>query len=361
MRPGRLVALLLLALAAILPSQAEAQRRGLGPQLIFPTDNESVVWGDDEGFYMWLVRHVGRTSYRTWEGGAFGFVRNARSTPAGYVFTRFHEGVDIRPVRRDESGEPLDAVYAIDDGRVVYTNEVERRSDYGRYVVVQHDWDGVAFYALYAHLAELDVYIGQPVRQGSRLGLLGHSGPGLDRERAHLHFEINVMLNRHFDNWYRARYPRRRNYHGLYHGSNLAGLDPVRLLTALRRDPRASVLEVVRDQPEELTVHLPGGRPPDLVRRYSWLCAPCDRSLPSWSPGWEVGLTRAGFPLRVEPTRRDVRQPELVYVTPEIRREHLYSRLYRRSRDGEYTLSTQGMRLLSLLAAGPMEAQVPDW
>ena len=67
-----------------------------------------------------------------WEGGQYGFVRDPVETPAGIVYKRFHEGIDIRPLYRDARGEPLDEVRAIADGKVVHTNPVAGFSNYGQ-------------------------------------------------------------------------------------------------------------------------------------------------------------------------------------------------------------------------------------
>ena len=49
------------------------------------------------------------------------------------LYTRFHEGIDIRPLQRDADGEPLDIVHSIAAGKVAYANIVPSYSNYGRY------------------------------------------------------------------------------------------------------------------------------------------------------------------------------------------------------------------------------------
>jgi hypothetical protein len=53
-----------------------------------------------------------------WQGGQYGFVRDPVETAAGTIYTRFHEGMDIRPMRRDARGEPIDEVRAVAGARV---------------------------------------------------------------------------------------------------------------------------------------------------------------------------------------------------------------------------------------------------
>jgi len=88
----------------------------------------------------------------------------------------FHTGIDLRA--RRGGGDP---VLAARDGRVV---RAETRSGYGRMVELVHD-DG--FSTRYAHLRRIDVKLGQRVRQGDRIGIVGSTGRATT---AHLHFEV---------------------------------------------------------------------------------------------------------------------------------------------------------------------------
>ena len=74
------------------------------------------------------------------------------------------------------------------------------------------------------------------MRQGEKLGIMGHTGSGINRERAHVHVELNLLLNDHFEAWHDTFFPSDPNYHGIYNGLNLAGLDLPRLILALRRN-----------------------------------------------------------------------------------------------------------------------------
>ena len=98
-------------------------------------------------------------------------------------------------MHRDALGNPSDEVRAAAGGNVVHVSREAGASNYGRYVVVEHLWDGCPYYTLYAHLSSISVEPGQPVRQGEVLGIMGFTGAGIDRERAHTHFEVCMMLN----------------------------------------------------------------------------------------------------------------------------------------------------------------------
>src|SRR5438034_11185491 len=123
---------------AIFPSIAmraqTAQNHAL--DLVLPTDNDALFSGDGPAFYQYVERNYKGAKSTPWEGGKYGFVRDPTDTAGGIVYTRFHEGVDIRPLHRDPRGEPLDELRAIVAGNVVHTNLVPGYSNYGKYVVI---------------------------------------------------------------------------------------------------------------------------------------------------------------------------------------------------------------------------------
>src|SRR6266513_3656001 len=128
-----------IALLVYFPAMGQSEPETLN--LALPTDNDAIFRGGGPEFYQYIEREYQGVKSTPWEGGQYGFVRDPVETPAGIIFTRFHEGIDIRPLQRDESGEPLDPVRAIAAGLVVHTNLVPGFSNYGKYVVVEHGWD----------------------------------------------------------------------------------------------------------------------------------------------------------------------------------------------------------------------------
>src|SRR5450432_2974040 len=108
--------------------------------LALPTDNTALLRGDNAAFYQVVERNLHGVISYPWQGGQYGFVRDPVETAAGIVFTRFHEGMDIRPLRRDAQGEPLDEGRAIASGTVVHASRAAGASNYGRYVVIEHRW-----------------------------------------------------------------------------------------------------------------------------------------------------------------------------------------------------------------------------
>src|SRR6516225_5396547 len=92
--------------------------------LVLPTDNDALFSGDGAAFYQYVERNYKGEKSTLWEGGQYGFVRDPTDTAGGTIYTRFHEGIDIRPVHRDANGEPLDEVRTIANGKVVHANLV---------------------------------------------------------------------------------------------------------------------------------------------------------------------------------------------------------------------------------------------
>lgn len=338
----------ILPVLAVLSTVASAEAQPL--RLILPTSNDGLLRGAFEDFFQFTDRNFRGVRSTPWEGGQYGFVRNQVDTEAGIVFTRFHEGVDIKPVYRDRSAEPLDTVRAIDDGTVVYVNPNERRSSYGKYVVVEHIWSGMPFYSLYAHLGSTRVRTGDRVRQGATLGMLGYTGRGIDRRRAHVHFEINMMLNASFGRWHDA-YFRGNNLHGLYNGMNLAGLDVAALYIALQKDPRLTIERFLRSQPVFFRVQVPNDGALDIHFRYPWLSA---GGYDPGAPSLEISLAQSGLPLRIESSSDEVFEPTVVWAQPA---NVDYSYLTARLITGRYApvLANSGRRYVHLLSTDARE------
>ncbi|PZR76372.1 MAG: hypothetical protein DLM73_02710 [Chthoniobacterales bacterium] len=280
--------------------------------LALPTDNDAIFRGDGAEFYQYIERDYRGVKSTPWEGGRYGFVRNPVETSGGLVYTRLHEGIDIRPMQRNAQGEPLDAVRAIADGTVVHTNSVAGYSNYGKYVVVEHRFDGSKFYSLYGHLSVIGVRAGQRVQQRDQLGVMGHTGEGLNQARAHVHLELNLMLSRHFEAWHDTFFKTEQNHHGLYNGLNLVGIDIARLYLALQKRPALTIPEFLAEEETLYRVVFPASNNFDLPKFYPWLV----RQKSDEGASWEVSFNRAGVPLKIERSAKQVAEPELSYLKP---------------------------------------------
>lgn len=280
--------------------------------LTFPTRNRALLRGDGEGFYMFIDRDFQGQKSTPWEGGQYGFVRDPRVTSGGLVYSRFHEGADIKPLERSSTGEPLDTVMAAGAGRVVHVSDVPRYSNYGRFVVIEHQWDGCPYYSLYAHLNTVAVSIGQRVAQGEALGRLGYTGDGIDRRRAHLHFEVNLILSHDFERWHKLVFPSEINRHGLFNGINLAGMDVARLLLAAHKSPSLTISAFLASEEVAFQAVVPATDRFVLPKLYPWMI----RGEAAGAKSWEISFTKSGLPIRLEPRREAVNQLAVTSVTP---------------------------------------------
>ena len=104
--------------------------------------------------------------------GGFGMRRN----PFGGMSSEFHKGQDISA----PFGTPVSATA---DGVVVVAGW---KTGYGRVVYVDH---GNGLSTRYGHLSRLDVAVGQMVKRGAQLGLVGSSGRSTG---PHLHYEVRI-------------------------------------------------------------------------------------------------------------------------------------------------------------------------
>ncbi len=300
-----------LAFVLLLLSNASMLGQNQLIDLVLPTDNDALFSGGGPAFYQSIERDYKGVKSTPWEGGQYGFVRDPVETPEGIVYTRFHEGIDIRPLQRDARGEPLDEVRAIADGKVVHANLVPGYSNYGKYIVIEHRWDGSSYYSLYGHLSAIAVRPGQTVRRGERIAVMGYTGAGLNQARAHVHLELNFMLSHRFESWYDACHKNDPNHNGIYNGINLAGLDIARLYLALRKNPALTIPDFIAEEETFYKVTLPKSWHFELPKLYPWMLT---GAAGTEMPSWEVSFARSGLPLKIEPSSQRVTQPELSYV-----------------------------------------------
>jgi murein DD-endopeptidase MepM/ murein hydrolase activator NlpD len=330
-----------------------------GLSLVLPTSNRALLDGRPGDFYMGLNVTIDSLRPERWEGGQYGYVRDPVPTIFGFkTFRRVHEGIDIRPVGRDAAGEPLDTVRAVGAGRVAYVNPSAGASSYGKYVVVEHTWSGSPVYTLYAHLAEASVAAGERVDAGAPLGRMGYTGRGLGRSRAHVHLEIALLLNRHFGDWFDV-YFGIDNPHGLFFGTNLAGVPPAELYEAVADDPALTFPDFVRGLDEGYVVDLPGGRPLDLLARYPWLGPEAAAADPAEVAAWRVTFTQEGVPIEVEVSDESVPRPTVEGVSLGVWLGDRSTNRVLQRRGLSYEPARRGTHYFALLAT--TADRVPEW
>jgi len=314
--------------------------------LRLPTENRHLFSGELDRFYMYVDRNFEGEQSQPWEGGSYGYVRTPVRVRGDVVMTRFHEGIDIAPVKRDRAGNPLDLIMSIADGRVVYVSEVAGRSNYGKYLVVEHQWEGASVVSLYAHLAEITCQPGDVVKAGSVLGRMGYTGVGLNRTRAHLHLELGFVLHTRYEEWHAAG-GLSKNHHGIYNGMNIAGADVAAFFLAHRENPGIRFSEFIASQPVHFKVAVPGGETPEFVTRHPWIQRPGVANPSSW----EIHFTATGLPAGFAPSDRKVAAPVVTAIRPSGDIPHRFLTRDLVTGEGDTaTLSNGGRRLVSLVS-----------
>lgn len=309
----------------------------------FPTDNQALL--EPDGGDRFFVGTVGKP----WTSGMFGCVRSE-----GW---QMHEGLDIRCLKRDARGEPIDPVHAAAAGTVAYINHKQGLSNYGKYIVLKHNIEGIDVYTIYAHLSKVrdDLSAGSPVKSGEEIATMGRTAntrQGISKDRAHLHFEINLYVNERFPEWYKKTFPGQRNDHGQWNGQNLLGLDP-RLVFLAQAAPgnKFSLLHFIRNQNELCRV---------LVRDISfpWLkrYTPLIRRNPAAEregvAGYELALNYNGIPFQIIPRApseiKSSASRQLLSVNEAEYAKHPCRKLVAKRGSG-WELAAAGNRLLDLL------------
>ena len=251
------------------------------------------------------------------KSGTFGDVRSN-----GY---KFHEGIDIKPIKRDRKGEAKDEIYAAMDGIVVCINTIAGNSGYGRYVVLEHPSADIPVYTLYAHLAKVDesIKLGKAVKSGSLLGIMGRSASyGIPKDRAHLHFEVGLRLTDSFDTWYAKQKFPNKNFYGNFNGMNLYGFDPLEFYEKARAQKFTTFKEHIESIPVSFVLRVYTKKTPDFVKRYPTLCDENGTDI-----GWDIHFAWYGMPLkfeRIKDPRAGAREGEceIIKYNPEDLKRH---------------------------------------
>lgn len=200
------------------------------------------------------------------ESALFGSVRTV--SIGSHLYPSFHEGIDIAPLQRNARGLPRDEVRAVAAGSVGYINRHPGNSNYGNYVVVVHDDPMGRVYTLYAHLAAIpaELHPGQSLEAGAILGIMGNTPSAtIPLARSHLHFEVGVIGNGRFDEWFRAQ--RQKPDHGLYNGLNLFACNPL-VFFRVMESGGDSFQRLMVEVPPAFELMIAVAKPLDYFRRY---------------------------------------------------------------------------------------------
>ena len=257
------------------------------PELpIWPTENDCFFSNAP------LEKFIQPTASGNVVSGTFGFVRNNG--------TRFHEGIDVKSVKRNRRNHPEDNVLAVLDGTVAYINKSSGKSSYGIYVILEHSIENLHYYTLYAHLSCVDnnLKIGKKIAQKTIIGKIGNTSCSkIPLNRAHLHFEIGVKLgtDKSFANWYNNQKFKQNNFHGEWNGLNLIGLDPIDFFRS-----KQNFLNYLKSQEIAISLKIKSPKILTFIEK--------NKSLISVQPdpikkltGWQVNFNQLGMPISFFP------------------------------------------------------------
>jgi peptidoglycan LD-endopeptidase LytH len=308
-----------------------------------PTANRALF--EKNGEERFFVGTVGKP----WMSGAFGCVRSE-----GW---QMHEGIDIRCLQRDKRGEPTDPVLATADGTVAYISTRPSLSNYGNYIVLRHQVEGIELYSLYAHLREVrhGLKPGQAVKAGEPIAVMGRTAntqQTISKDRAHLHFELNLVINDRYAAWHKRTMPNQRNDHGQWNGQNLLALDP-RAILLQEHDlgSRFSLLSFLQHQTELCRVVV---RKTDFpwLQRYRPLVRADLTPHKEAVAGYEIALNFNGVPFELIPrSAAEIKTKSkfpLLFVNEAEYRKNPGRRLVTR-KGTRWELATPGFNLLDLL------------
>ncbi len=287
------------------------------------------------------------TIARTWESGTYGCVRSG-----GW---QMHEGIDIRSIQRDKDGESTDPVLATANGTVVYINGKSSLSNYGNYIVIRHQIDGLEVYSLYAHLSRVRTGLkaGQNVKAGEAIALMGrttNTREAISKERAHLHFELNLFVNERFPIWHKKHFTG-KNDHGLWNGQNLLGLDPrLALLASHREGKDFNLVRWIQSGQELFRVQVRNTSFPWL-KRYAALVEHTP-SARGEIVGYELVMNYNGVPVKAIPlSDKEMKSRgkyHLISVNAAEYKKNPCRKLVTQTK-GKWNLGENGLRLLDLL------------
>jgi murein DD-endopeptidase MepM/ murein hydrolase activator NlpD len=313
-----------------------------GQPFQFPTANHALSeQGGEERFFVGTVG-------KPWMTGTFGCVRSG-----GW---QMHEGLDIRCLQRDRHGEPTDPVLATADGTVVYICTRPSLSNYGSYLVLCHQVEGLEIYSLYAHLHEIrqGLKVGQAVKAGEPVAVMGRTAntrESISKDRAHVHFELNLLVNDDFASWYKKTYPGQRNDHGEWNGQNLLGVDPQNLIGQHAQGAKLSLLSFLQDQTDLCRVLVRKKYFPWL-KRYAPLVRSNQRTEKEGVAGYEIALNFNGIAFELIPRAASEIKGKTKFQLISVNEAEYHKNPARRlvaKRGARWELTSHGLNLLEML------------
>ena len=184
------------------------------------------------------------------------------------------------------------------------------------------------------------------------MGRTANTREGISKDRAHVHFELDLLVNEGFPGWYKQKFPGQRNDHAGWNGRNLIGLDPrLILLEEQRLGPKFSLVEHIRRQTELCRVVVRDEKFPWL-ERYKGLVRPNPLVDKEGIAGYELALNYNGLIFELIPRAsseiKGKARIQLLSVNAAEQQKNPARHLVTRKRAG-WELTHRGTELMELL------------
>ena len=196
--------------------------------------------------------------------------------------------------------------------------------------------------------------IGEQVKAGEVIATMGRTSNAevILKERAHVHFELNVLVNDNFAAWFKNASPGERNDHGEWNGQNLNGLDPREILLA-EHNPVAnfSLLNFLRSQTELCRVLVRATNFPYL-KRYPMLVLKNPVAEKEGVAGYEIALNYNGVAFALMPRAESEIKSRAKFQLLSVNEQEEMANPCRHlvvKRGGRWELANEGLRELELL------------
>jgi hypothetical protein len=169
---------------------------------------------------------------------------------------------------------------------------------------------------------------------------MGYTGSGINKRRAHVHVELNMVLNPLIAPWQSP---------SAFNGQNMVGIDVVGWLTVNARDPRSKLSDFILQSEPHWKLIVPNRTGElEIVRRHPWLRKPG-----SASESWEITFAANALPLAVSPSAEPAGPSRVVWVKPFIGEHRWVTREMLSGSGSSAGLTSHGAAFVKLITGDP--------
>jgi hypothetical protein len=182
------------------------------------------------------------------------------------------------------------------------------------------------------------------------MGRTSNTSQGISKDRAHVHFELNLFVNEKFQTWFKKYSPGERNDHGLWNGQNMLGIDPKLVLLAENKG-KFNLPNFIRNQTELCRVVVKKTDFPWL-KRYAALVKENPVATKAGIAGYELVLNYNGLPFEVIPRAASEIKGKSKYQLLSVNEAEYKANPCRRlitQKGARWELTNRGTKLLDLL------------